>query len=180
MQLHTFNRVRFLFTLGVTLIAALVLISQHFDQGVAAHYLFQNPELPRLSNWWALVILPVLSWLCLGFVLKRLSNSAGNLQPQVKQVFISFFIAVIYGLAISIFFSLGISTGASGLFFAIPFLAIFFKVYRGEYVLGFVIGMSAAFGVVLPTLFALVMALIAWLMHLLASFCKSKLFKANA
>ena len=48
----------------VTLAIWSVLIWQHFHDGVPAHHLLQNPDLPRMSNWFGGLLLPVLTWGC--------------------------------------------------------------------------------------------------------------------
>lgn len=91
-----------------------------------------------MSNWWALVILPVLVWICTGFVARRLNQSPQE-QQLTKQTAAGFISALLYGTTIAAFYNFGISAGASGLFFAIPLLALFFKLYGAEYLLGFVV-----------------------------------------
>jgi len=53
----------------------------------------------------------------------------------------------------------------SYLFFGLLPLALILPVYRPECLLGFVLGMSAAFGAVLPTLFGTLMALVTFVIH---------------
>ena len=70
-----------------------------------------------------------------------------------------------FGIGMSITFFSGYQSITSYLFFALLPLALFLPVYRPECLLGFILGMSTAFGAVLPTLFGSIIALATFLIH---------------
>lgn len=39
--------------------------------GVPAHHLLNNPELPAISNWWGLLVVPLLVWFLVGRIQRR-------------------------------------------------------------------------------------------------------------
>lgn len=156
-----FDRLRIGLTVLVTLAIWSLLIWQHFHDGVPAHHLFQNPDLPRMSNWFGGLLLPVLTWGLLGLSRRRMTATDSGLRP----VIIGLVAGLVFGLGMSVTFFGGYQSITSYLFFSLLPLALFLPVYRPECLLGFILGMSAAFGAVLPTLFGSVMALVTFLIH---------------
>ncbi|MFT5038844.1 MAG: hypothetical protein ACI94L_001414 [Flavobacteriaceae bacterium] len=59
-------------------------------------------------------------------------------------------------------------------------IAIFIRVYREEFVLGFILSMSLTFAAVLPTIFAAVMALLFAVVYFLAQFFWVKINKITS
>jgi hypothetical protein len=162
MEDHRFHRLR----VGLTLFTALaiwgLLAWRHFHEGVPAHHLFHNPELPRFSDWYGGVLLPVLAWGLLGLTQRRMkAQDAPDLQP----VIIGLLAGLALGAAMSITFFSGHEMVTKYLFFSLLPLAFFLPVYRPECLLGFVLGMCVGFGVVLPTLFGTLMALVTYAIH---------------
>lgn len=74
--------------------------------------------------------------------------------------------ALLYGILLSTFFTLDYSAVTSLMFQGLFLLALFFPIYRAEYVLGFVLGMTFTFGVILPMLVGLVVAVVAMVIYL--------------
>jgi hypothetical protein len=56
-------------------------------------------------------------------------------------------------------------------------IAIFIRVYREEFVLGFILSMTLTFAAALPTIFAAIMALLSALVYFLAKFFWVKINK---
>ena len=156
-----FDRLRISLTVLVTLAIWSLLIWQHFYAGVPAHHLFQNPALPRMSNWFGGLLLPVLTWVLLGLSRRRVLATDSGLEP----VIIGLAAGLVFGVGMSVTFFGGYQSITSYLFFSLLPLALFLPVYRPECLLGFILGMSTAFGAVLPTLFGFIMALVTFLIH---------------
>lgn len=156
-----YDRLRIGLTVLVTLGIWGLLIWQHFRDGVPAHHLLHNPELPRISNWFGGLLLPVLTWGLLGLSRRRVRAIDSGLQSVV----IGLAAGLTFGVAMSVTFFSGHESVTSYLFFSLLPLALLLPVYRPECLLGFVLGMSTAFGAILPALFGFVMALATFLIH---------------
>lgn len=160
----------------VTLAIWSLLLWQYSHDGVPSHYFLQRADMPELSNWWGGLLLPFLTWLALSRIQKRLLTlPEADLPLKSKQILISFIIALGYGAALAIAFTQGRPEISGILFPAILLFALFFKVYREEFVLGFILSMSITFGAILPTIFAAAIALASWLVYFLAQFIYRKI-----
>ncbi len=143
-----------------------ILIWQYFHGGVPNHHLLHRADLPAISNWWGGILLPILSWFLLGRIQTRLlKNASENINNSTKKVTFSFVISFIYGAALSLAFVQGYQDVSSIMFPGILFFAIFFRIYREEFLLGFIISMSFTFGAVLPTIFGSLIALISVIVY---------------
>jgi hypothetical protein len=159
---HRFNRLRVGLTVSVSLAIWALLVWRHFHEGVPAHHLFHNPDLPRVSDWFGGVLLPVLAWCLLGLTRRRM-KAADN--PGLRPVIVGLVSGLAFGVAMAVTFFSGHESVTSYLFFSLLPLALFLPVYRPECLLGFLVGMSAGFGAVLPTLFGSLMALATFVIH---------------
>ncbi|WP_286264621.1 hypothetical protein [Thalassotalea atypica] len=171
MQTTQFLRVRNYFIAAVSVTIWSMLIWQHLHDGVPSHHLFQSADYPAMSNWWGAIILPVFSWFTLGSIKKRLFQNSDTVEAtRFKQVALSFVIALCYGAALSLTFTLGYSEISSVLFPSILIFAMFFKVYRAEFFLGFLLSMSLTFGAVLPTMFGTIICLASFVVYTVMQF----------
>jgi hypothetical protein len=75
--------------------------------------------------------------------------------------------SLVIGILLSVSFTRHYESVASYLFLSILLLAVLLPVYRAEWVLGFVLGMSFTFGAVLPTMFASIIGAVSAAVHLL-------------
>jgi hypothetical protein len=142
---------------------ATVLAYEYFNGGVPSHHLLDRPALPAISNWFGLVVLPLLGWL-LGVRLRNhLTTSTGS--GLAKGIWAGLVCSLLYGAAMAIFFELGTSAVISGLFFGLFLLAAVLPIYRVECIFGFVVGMTFTFGAVLPALVAVVFATASVVVH---------------
>ncbi len=133
----------------------MLLAWEHAHGGVASHHLLQRADMPAISNWWGGLLLPVLSWFLLGRIHRRSARRPGRstgapMFPPGAAVGCAG--ALLYGVLLSAFFSHGYSDLTSYMFQSLLLLALFLPIYRAEYVLGFVLGMTVTFGAVLPTI----------------------------
>ena len=141
-----------------------LLAREHVNGGVLAHHLLANPELPAVSNWWGLLLVPLLTWWTVGRAERRaqLAASAGRaLRPAPL---VAFLCALAYGAVLAALFAAG-SPLVDYLFFALAALALVVRLWHPEYLLGFVLAMSLVAGPVLPAMFGAVIALFSWLVH---------------
>ncbi|MFT5635800.1 MAG: hypothetical protein ACI89T_001254 [Cognaticolwellia sp.] len=150
----------------ITLAISTLLLWQYSHAGVPSHYLLQRADLPEISNWWGGILLPFLTWLALARIQKRIIKLPKEQAPRhCIQAFISFIIAMCYGAMLSLSFVEGYTDISAVLFPAILIFALFFRVYREEFILGFILSMSITFGAVLPTIFGAVIALASALVY---------------
>lgn len=131
--------------------------------GVQSHHLLARRDLPTVSNWWGLLVLPLLGWLASGIVTDRLRANEGAAANAVA----AFIGSLLVGVALSASFSAGYESVSSSLFFAALAAGLVLPTYRAEYVFGFVLGMTFVFGAVLPLIAASVAAVISAVAHFL-------------
>lgn len=138
-----------------------LLVWEHTHGGVASHNILHRAGLPAISNWWGGVLLPVLTWVVLGRVQRRAvrpvgvsAGASGGSAQYPRAAILGLVGALAYGALMATSFSLGYSALTSSMFKGAFLLGLALPLYRGEYVLGFVLGMTFVFGAVLPTLAA--------------------------
>lgn len=149
-------------------LAALHLAFEHLNGGVQSHHLLNNADLPAISNWWGMVLLPVLGWLLGSRIRAHLTASdqaaAGN------RIWLALAASLSYGLALAVSFNLGAQTITSSLFIGLFLLGIVLPIYRVEYIVGFVISMTFTFGAILPSLVATLLATLSAIVHFVFRF----------
>lgn len=141
-----------------------LLFWNYLHGGIPSHHLLAREDLPSFSNAWGGLVLPLLTWLLVYRV--QLRDRQTNASTGISKGSILGFVgAFCYGLAIVLFFKM--DTDVPGyLLQGIFVLALFFPLYRAQYLLGFVIGMTVTFGAVLPTLIGSVLVLISACLYL--------------
>ena len=149
-------------TMSIAMVMALLLAWQHVHGGVPAHHLLADPSLPTVSNWWGLLTLPLLAWCLLGRIDARRKADPAS----VPRMTAAFGCALLYGAALAALFTAGYTSVTDSMALAIFALALFLPLYRAEYVLGFVLGMTWSFGAILPMIAAAIFAGAGALLHL--------------
>lgn len=147
---------------SIVFVAAL-LAHEHLNGGVRSHHLLDRRDLPSISNWFGLIVLPLLGWLLGVRVRNRITSVTRSGSPI--GIGTGLVCSLLYGAALAASFAVGASGITSGLFFGLFLLAAVLPIYRVEYMFGFVVGMTFTFGAVLPTLVALVVAAVSALVH---------------
>ncbi|SEL76844.1 hypothetical protein SAMN05216262_12135 [Colwellia chukchiensis] len=176
MQQQEFSLIKRYFVGVIAISIWSLLLWQHFHQGVPVHYFLQRADMPALSNWWGALLLPVLAWLAMTRVEKRLFTGPAQSSSRVfKQILGGFVMALAYGAVLSLAFTQGNQALSSVMLPAILVFALFFKVYQAEYVFGLILGMCITFGAVLPTFFASLIALASALVYFLLRFIIRKI-----
>jgi hypothetical protein len=158
--------------LSITAVAAIgiwaLLAWEHTHGGVANHHLLHRSDLPAISNWWGGLLLPVLTWFLLGRIVRRSVGQPGKeagAPNYLQRAGIGFAGALLYGVLLSTFFTLGYSVLTGYMFQGLFLLALFLPIFRAEYILGFVMGMTVTFGAVLPTIVGSLVAGVATVMY---------------
>ena len=159
-------RSRIFLTGAVALYEAFHLAWEHLNGGVVSHHLLNRADMPAISNWWGLVVLPVLAWHLIGRMQAR-GTSQSHAYPA-RSIALRLLAAFLYGAGLATAFAFGYGTVTSTMFFGIFPLAVALPIFRAEYVLGFVLGMTPIFGAVLPTVIACIFALVSLGLHPLA------------
>ncbi|HET6726210.1 MAG TPA: hypothetical protein VFH85_09415 [Gammaproteobacteria bacterium] len=156
-------RLQWYFIALAALFAIAHLAWQYIHGGVVSHHFLDRSDLPAISNWWGLIVLPVLGWLAAWSVLHRTT-----VDPRAFGKAIAAMVgAILVGAALSVAFVTGKEQATTVIFAAALVSGVVFPAYRAEYVLGFVLGMDFVFGPVLPTIAALVAVGISAAFHLI-------------
>lgn len=157
-----FDRFRLLFVLIVSLLLLSTIVWDYFHEGVPSHHFLADEDLPQVSNWWGLLTIPLASFYLLKRVRKRVDFSGIN--PTRMRIFLlPFGVSFLYGVCLALAFTVG-REDVSGILFQLIFLiALFFPIYRSEYILGFILGLTYFFGGVLPVMISAIIATISYL-----------------
>ena len=131
--------------------------------GVKSHHLLAREDMPAVSNWWGLLILPMLGWLASRAVTGRARANQGAVGGAVAALLGS----LLVGVALSASFAAGYESVPSVIFVAALAAGLVLPTYRAEYVFGFVLGMTFVIGPVIPTIAAFVAAGISAAAHFL-------------
>ncbi len=160
---------RLYFTALISIFIWILLIWSHFNGGVPNHHLFHRQDLPKISDWWSGLLIPLLTLFLTYPIQKRLANEntveRGFIKVQ-KNICYHFLLSLSYGILLSLLFHLGYSKVTGYLFNLIILLALFFPVYRAECLLGFVLGMTFTFGAVISTVAGIVFVIIGLILYL--------------
>ncbi len=125
------------------------------------HNVLAREDMPAISNWWGLLTIPLLTWIAVTFIRKRIISYP----EQAVTVLKGFLGALLYGIVMSLLWRTGMDHLMQYLIWLPLLLAFKWPVYRLEYLLGFVLGMFMTFGGVLPIGIGLFLLLGSWLIH---------------
>lgn len=175
-----FFRIRLLFTGLITIAIWSLLIWDHFHGGIPSHHILHRTDMPEISNVWGGLILPLLTWFLLYRIQKRIIwQNEGNVVSKsfLTSILIAFAGALIFGIMLSVFFMTGFEEVTSYMILSLFPFALIFPIYRAEFLLGFILGMTYTFGVLLPAGFGFVLIIIfagiyhsiRWIFHQIGS-----------
>jgi hypothetical protein len=161
MDTKTFFRYRLYFAGFITLAMWLLLAWDYFHGGIPAHHILNKHELPAISNGWGGFLIPLLTWYLLYRIQKR-NQQEGNILDlaKLRKAFFMSLLSAIYALIIALAFTFDYNVVSEYMFNGLLVLALIFPLYRAEYYLGFVLGLTYFFGGVLPCGIGLVIVLI--------------------
>ncbi|WP_343485941.1 hypothetical protein [Allomuricauda sp. d1] len=156
------KRNRLIITLVITVLVWAHVLWDYTHGGIPVHYLFMNENMPPFPNWLGAIILPFFTWVLLYRIHKRVD--APDAKDTFRLAISRFFTALVVAGSIAICFELGIEIpgfvllGILGLGVALP-------LYKSEFLLGWVLGLSYTFGAMIPMLFAIVLAGVLFLFY---------------
>jgi hypothetical protein len=163
---HQNLRTRIIFTAGMFVCTLILLLWAHFHGGVTTHHVLQQGNLPGISNWWNLLLLPLLTWITTIRIQQRISKSQLSGSRSVwKGIITRFLIALILGITISISFLNDFQPVLQNVPYVFLLLSLFVPIFFMEFMLGFVLGMVFTFGAALPTAFMLVLSAFGWIIY---------------
>lgn len=153
-------KARLIFTGIVTLLIWTHLVWDHFNGGVPTHHIMQSEDLPGISNWWGGIALPILSWIILYRIKQRVNdNTLSRGTHSLPNIVYRFVAALVFGIALSFFFTLGTNV-TDYMMIGLFTLSFLIPIYRGEYLLGFVIGTAYTLGAIIPIVFGVILMII--------------------
>lgn len=161
MQIQYTAKTKVLITGIVAFFIFSILLWEHFHDGVSSHHILHQKELPAISNWWSGVLLPILAWILLSRIEKRLSKQSPQThQPnnQNRKILGLFIIGLIFAIFIAVSFTNEYTPILDNVIYLFLLLSLIIPIYYAEFILGFILGMAYTFGAILPTVFILIMA----------------------
>lgn len=157
----------FITSIILILIFAL-LFWEYFHGGVPSHHILQQKDLPEISNWWGAMLLPALTWILLGRIEKRL-NKQDTLNQQIINPFFKIIGLFLLGLTLGISIVVSFTNNYYYFLDNVPYVflvfSLVFPLHYSEFILGFIIGMTYTFGVLLPTIFILIIVALGFLIY---------------
>ncbi len=160
---------RILITGVVTILILVLLLWQYFHGGVPSHHILNREDLPKISNWWGGLLLPILTWLLLSKIENRISKKDYSLTQQTKNQNIRilglFLLGLIFGIVLATSFMNDYKPFLDNVLYIFLILSLIVPIYYSEFILGFVLGMTYTFGAILPTAFILIIAVLGFLIY---------------
>ncbi len=123
----------------------ILLLTEHLNGGVTAHYILQDESLPKISNWWGLLCVPLVTWLVL----------VNKNEPISKEDWQLFLGGILFGSLLTILFYNAPELTSYLMLFSFG-AALFIPLYKAEFYLGYVLSLVYGFGGVIPTVFGLI------------------------
>lgn len=151
------------FTLSFALFALLHLSIEFFNGGVQVHYPLMRDDLPAISNWWGLMLLPLFAWFSYSHAQKGDTHQA--LFGLSRAAFYRLGGAFLFGLMLAGSFELSLGQTPLILLLCLFLAGAAFPIYRVEFALGFILGMTFTFGAVIPSVVAGIVALSSLFLH---------------
>ncbi len=143
-------KARIIFTGIVAILIWTHLAWDYFHEGVPTHHILHRQDLPGISNWWGGIVLPLLTWFLLYLIQSSMNeNDKSNIKSSSIYFAYRFLGAFLFGILISFLFTIGSDMGGY-MMIGIIMLSFFLPLFRPEYLLGFILGMSYTFGAILP------------------------------
>ncbi|MFS8083441.1 MAG: hypothetical protein ACMG51_08320 [Ginsengibacter sp.] len=162
---QTFLVARILITCFLSILILGLLLWQHFHGGGPSHHILARKDMPEISNWWGVLLLPILTWILLIRIENRINNQGILTQRSKIRIFVLFFLGLILGIVLAISFANNFKSFLDNFLYIILILSLFVPTYFSEFILGFILGMTYTFGAVLPTAFMLIIAIFGFLIY---------------
>ena len=149
---------RILFIGIVAILVWLHLLWDYLHDGVPSHHILHRADLPSISNWWGGIAVPLVSWFLLYQIAKRINNKTSGTDKLNKTVY-AFLGALLFGIILSFFFIIDSNIQLYMMIGAI-LISFFIPLYRAEFLLGFIIGMTYTFGGIIPIVSGIILTII--------------------
>lgn len=178
MDKKVFLKISYYFVLAILLYSLSIQLWDYFHEGVPSHHFLANKNLPKVSNWWGIISLPLaVAFLLYRIQLREFAHSNSIEKNKIKRLILHFGLAFLYAMIIAVSFSTDNSPISSFFFFGIFAFALFFPLYKSEFCLGFILGLSYTFGGVLPLVICLFLAIICFVLLTVSRLVWVKLVK---
>ena len=167
-QSPNYKNLQLIVTAIITILVLGLLLWDYFHGGVPSHHILHKKDLPAISNWWNLLLMPTLTWILMGKTIKRMENQlvpVGQNKNNFTTVIWRFCIGLVFGILLSVSFANNYKTFLDYIPFILLILSLFIPIFYSEFILGFVIGMMFTFGAILPTVFILIMASVGFVLY---------------
>jgi hypothetical protein len=136
----------------------LYLLYLQLNGGVPSHHFLANESYPKISNWYGLLVISILSFI---------TYEKYKTTPFLKKELVESIIAILYGLLIYLCFKNHIKFDSSFLFIGIFIIGIIYPIYRIHIYFGVILGMTYGFGALLPAVMIGLAVLLSWISHTL-------------
>ncbi len=149
-------RTKIIITIIIIVFVLSLLLLEHLQGGIVSHHLLARKDMPKMSNWWGVLIVPLMTWILLSLIQKNQIKTSNNQKSVSEKEIYGFIGAFIFGVTLTILFYT--APELPGYLMLMTFVfALFTPMYRPEHYLGFILSMTYGFGGVLPVLFGLVL-----------------------
>ena len=145
------------------IVAVLILAKlawDYFHGGVPTHHVYILENKPGISNWWGALTLPLLTWFVLYRVQHRIyrkdESNKSDIKKKISTAIYGFLGSLLFGIVFSYTYMNGPDIKGY-LMLGLVITSFFIPLYKSEYLLGFVIGMTSNFGPILPIGIALIL-----------------------
>ena len=135
------------------------LLWEHLNGGVLSHHLLHSADLPAISNWWNIVVLPIVAWFSTTRIKKRITYRS-DVGKIPNGILIGFFGMLLVSLLQSVAFEFGYENITMYMALSVLLIGLFLPIYRAECILGHVLGATFTFGSIIPIMGILVIATI--------------------
>jgi hypothetical protein len=132
--------------------------------GIVSHHFLADPSMPAISNAWGLVWLPLLAVLYAPSIRRR-AIGTGHRARWRSGIVAGLLGGLAAGGTVAAFVMLGPDVDGTWLLGGLFALSLAFPVWRGEIVLGFLVGAMVAIGAILPSVFAFAFSVISFAVH---------------
>lgn len=172
--MFTLSRFKTIGTILITAFTASTLAWDHYHGGVPVHHLLMDKDLPGISNWWGLLIMPLFAWI----TLHKMEQSI-NLENGKRKLIGLFGLGALTGLTIAFAFVYEVKPILDNVPYGLLVIALFFPVFHAAFMLGFVVVMFTTFGPVIPVLFIFILASVSWVIYHSHRYLYIKFLKKN-
>ena len=168
MNTQALEKYKPIFVVIIGILIGLHVLWDYYNGGIPTHRILASEDLPGISNLWGILTVPILAWVLISLIQKRIKKNNENIPNTEKDLIkigIGFIGALIFGITMSVFWEIGLEEILQYLIFFPVVISLLTPVHLPEHFLGFVIGMAYTFGGILPIGFGIII----WIMALIVN-----------